>query len=406
MGDMNADFFKGNREKLTEAVKGAPVVLTAYRKMQRCNDEAWRFEQEANFWYLTGVEAADWQVILEDERTTLIAPDISKISEIFNGSLSPKEAQKISGADKVITRDEAANYLRELAKKHREVYTVLPQNAIDHEFSLNPSQTILTAKLRKNFSKIKDVRPFLHKLRAIKQPAEIMMLRRAINLTRSAFEMVKAELPNYTFEYEIQARFSYEFERAGATHAYDPIVASGQNAITLHYNSNRAGLKQGNLVLIDVGARYGGYSADITRTYAYGEANKRQNAVHTAVKNAQNDIIKMIKPGLAINEYLKKSDEIMHEALKSLNLLQDQVLQERSLQENLREYFPHAVSHGLGIETHDPLGNSKTFQPGMVLTVEPGIYIKKENIGVRLEDDILVTETGHENLSGQLADDL
>jgi Xaa-Pro aminopeptidase len=373
--------------------------------MQRCSDESWRFEQEANFWYLTGVEAADWQVVIADGQTTLIAPDISKISQIFNGSLNFDEAQEISGADRVITHDEGVTYLRELTKKHREVRTVLPQNVIDYEFSLNPAQAILTAKLRKIFVKVKDVRPELHQLRAIKQPAEIMMMRRAINLTRAAFEVVKAELPNYTFEYEAQARFTYEFEKAGAAHAYDPIVAGGQNAITLHYNANRAGLNRGDLLLMDVGARYGGYSADITRTYALGnithDITERQKAVHAAVKSVKNTIVDIIRPGLLVKEYLEKSDEIMQNALKSLNLLQA-----RSLQEDFRKYFPHAISHGLGIETHDPLGQPKTLQSGMVLTVEPGIYIPEEGIGVRLEDDILVTDTGRENLSRRLSDDL
>jgi len=395
---MTPDFFKKNRAKLAEAVKGAPVILTAYTEMQRCNDEAWRFEQETNFWYLTGVEAPNWQVVLEDGRTTLIAPDVSKISQIFNGSLALDVAQTISGADKIITCDTAAKFLRDLAKKHGSVYTIFPQNATDFEFSLNPAPAILIAKLRKNFTKVKDIRPELHRLRAIKQPAEIMMLRRAINLTRSAFQIVKAELSDYSFEYEAQARFSYEFERAGATHAYDPIVAGGKNAVTLHYNANCAGLTKGDLVLMDVGARYGGYCADVTRTYANGEVSPRQKAVHTAVKDAKNAIVDLLKPGLAVRDYLEKSDEIVRQALQSLDLLQKP--------DDFRKYFPHAVSHGLGIETHDPLGQPKTFQPGMVLTVEPGIYIPEENIGVRLEDDILITEGSHENLSGHLSDDL
>jgi Xaa-Pro aminopeptidase len=395
---MNMDFFQNTREKLIEAIKDMPVILTAYRGVQRCSDESWRFEQEANFWYLTGVEAADWLVIIADGQTTLVAPDVSQISQIFNGSLTPDAALATSGADRVMACDEGAALVRDLAKKHREVKTILPQNAIDYEFTLNPAQAILAAKLRKNFDKVKDVRPELHKLRAIKQPAEIMMLRRAINLTRAAFEIVKAELPSYTFEYEAQARFSYEFERVGATHAYDPIVAGGRNAVTLHYNANRAGLTPGDLVLMDVGARYGGYSADITRTFAYGVITERQKAVHAAVKKAQTEIIKLIRPGLIVKEYIEVSDLIMK------NALQDLVLYKK--EEGFRKYFPHAVSHGLGIETHDPLGRPKTFQPGMALTVEPGIYIPEEGIGVRLEDDILVTETGHENLSRHLSDDL
>jgi Xaa-Pro aminopeptidase len=253
----------------------------------------------------------------------------------------------------------------------------------------------LVAKLRKNFVKVEDVRPAIHQLRAIKTHDEIMMIRRAINVTISAFSQVKDELQNYIFEYEAQAKFSYEFEKVGAAHAYDPIVASGQNAITLHYSKNRAGLAKNAPVLMDVGARYGNYCADITRTYAFGEVSQRAKDIHAAVVEAQTEIINLIKPGGDIKEYLEKSDNIMKKVVDELNLGTD-----------WRKYFPHAISHGLGIDTHDPLGQPKTFQPGMVLTVEPGIYAADEQIGVRIEDDILIKESGIENLSARLSTNL
>ncbi len=395
---METDFFENNRERLSEQLHGAPAIFTAYTEMQRCSDEAWRFEQEANFWYLCGIEEADWQLIIDGNQSILIAPDVSMVSRIFNEHTSMETAQAISGVDRVLSHDEGVRYVTDLASNHSQIYTVFPKNQMDHEFCLNPAQVKLHFRLRKLFKKVHDARPMLHKMRAIKQKPEIMMMRRAINLTRTAFETVKNELPDYTFEYQAQARFSFEFERAGAAHAYDPIVAGGANAVTLHYNSNRAGLKEGELVLMDVGARYGGYSADITRTYAFGDTTERQRAVRAAVKQAKDRIIDLIKPGTPLRDYLEDSDEIMGEALKSLNLYHNE--------DDFRRYFPHAVSHGLGIETHDPLGQPETFLAGMVLTVEPGIYIPEEHIGVRLEDDILVTESGHDNLSKHLSDEL
>lgn len=395
---MEAEFFKNNRERLSGLIGSAPVIVTAYTGMQRCSDESWRFEQEANFWYLTGLEEPDWQLIIYSGESILIAPDISTVSRIFNEHTSASAAQNISGVDRVLSHDKGVKYLANLAKNHNQIYTVLPQNQIDHEFCLNPAQTKLAFRLRKLFNKVNDARPMLHKLRAIKQKSEIMMIRRAVNLTRVAFEIVKNELPNYIFEYEAQARFTFEFERSGATHAYDPIIAGGVNAITLHYNSNRMGLRSGDLVLMDVGARYGGYSADITRTYAFGEIAERQRMIHLAVKQAKDQIIDLIKPGKLVKDYLDRSDEIMRETLKSLDLY--------SNEDDFRRYFPHAISHGLGIETHDPLGQPKSFQAGMVLTVEPGIYIPEESIGVRIEDDILVTDSGRDNLSRNLSDEL
>lgn len=395
---MESNFFKNNRERLGEQLQGAPAIFTAYTEMQRCSDESWHFEQEANFWYLCGIEEADWQLMIDGDQSILIAPDISMVSQIFNEHISMEMAQAISGVDKIISHDEGVKYLADLAEKHSQIYTVLPKNQIDHEFCLNPAQAVLASKLRKLFKKVQDARPMLHKMRAIKQKSEIMMMRRAINLTRAAFETVKNELPNYAFEYQAQARFSFEFERAGAVHAYDPVIAGGANAITMHYVSNRAGLKQGELVLMDVGARYGGYSADITRTYAFGEPTKRQRAVHLAVKQAKDRIIDLIKPGASVREYLESSDEIMGEALKSLDLYHNE--------DDFRRYFPHAISHGLGIEAHDPLGQPEVFLSGMVLAVEPGIYIPEENIGVRLEDNVLVTESGYDNLASHLSSEL
>jgi len=172
-------------------------------------------------------------------------------------------------------------------------------------------------------------------------------------------------------------------------------VAAGANACTLHYAHNRSKVMGRQLVLMDVGASYGGYTADITRTYAKGEPTKRQRQVHEAVEAAHHRIIGLIRPMLAVDEYQREVDAIMREAIASLGLPSDDAA--------LRRYFPHAVSHGLGIDVHDSLGSPRFLQAGMVLTVEPGIYLPEEGIGVRIEDDILVTAAGNENLSRRLS---
>ncbi len=390
---MDKDFFINNRERLMNQVSG-PIVMTAYSAMQRCFDESWKFEQEANFWYLTGIDEPDWQLIINNGKSTLVMPNVSEVSGIFNEHLNADQATMISGVEDVITQREFDELLNKMDKTI--VSTIPTQDQSEFEFALNPAQLALTDKLKSVFQTIENIRPTLNWLRAIKQKPEIMMMRRAINLTRSAFDIVKPELQDYVFEYEAQARFTYEFERAGGGHAYDPIVASGINAVTLHYNSNRAGLAKDQLVLMDVGAKYGGYSADVTRTYGFGQVTDRQQAVHDAVRSAKQQIIELIKPGASVKKYLQESDEIMRDALKSLDLYNSE--------DDLRRYYPHAISHGLGIETHDPLGAPEVFAPGMILTVEPGIYILEEAIGVRLEDDILVKESGSENLSGRLSD--
>jgi Xaa-Pro aminopeptidase len=399
------DFFASNRERLTAKLNGGIIVITAYAGMQRSNDMAFTFEQEANFWWLTGVERADWWLIIDGARSRswLVAPSVSESHQIFDGSLTPEDAKKISGVDEVIGQDKALSMLRELAKQHSVVYTLGDQPYAEYlDFNLNPAPKKLHELLDRTFNSVHDCRKELSQLRAIKQSYEVTCLKKAINLTIDAFEEVKEMLPRAKYEYEIEAEFTYYFRRHGARgHAFDPIVASGKNACVLHYLDNNAKLKKRELLLMDIGVRHHGFSSDIARTYALGEPTKRQQDVHDAVQLAHKEIIRLLKPGASVEQYLRDSDAIVGEALVRLGLISD-----RSDQQAVRKYFPHAISHGLGVDSHDSLGAARVFQPGMVLTVEPGIYIPEEGIGVRIEDNILVTEIGHANLSARLSTDL
>ena len=394
---MTADFFRGNRRALLERLKqGALVVVAGYTEMQRGNDAAWGFEQEGNFWYLTGIEAPGWWLIIDGRKSYAVAPHIDPVKQTFDGSLAPDIAKEISGVDAVIDRDEAMTRLRALNRQHTVAYTI-DQSAYIREhatFHLNPAQSELRAILERNFQSVVDCGSHVAALRTIKQPVEIKAIEHAIKITCDAFKAMKPELKKYQYEYEAEAKLTYDIRRHGAQgHAYSPIVADGQNACTLHYIHNDTKLQKKSLLLLDVGARVGGYAADISRTYAIGQLTKRQSAVHDAVREAQMKIIKLLKPGVSFSDYQDQVDHIMQEALTNLKLDP----------EKLHEYMPHAVGHGLGIDVHDTLAGYGTLQPGMVLTVEPGIYLPDENIGVRIEDDILITETGHKNLSGHLA---
>lgn len=394
---MKRQFFEGNRKRLRHL-----TVLTAYGSMQRTNDNSFEFEQEANFFWLTGISAPNWRVIVDSDRSWLVAPDVDTSHQIFDGSLSWEDAKNISGITDVITDKDAEELLRTLALKHESVYTIGADPFSSHyDFYENPAGATLRRTLKKYFTHVKDCRLEIARLRAIKQPDEIDALKKAINLTQKTFDEVENLLSNLKTEYEIEAEFTYRFRRSNAKHAYDPIVAGAGNACTLHYVSNRDRLQQGSLVLIDIGARVDGYAADVTRTYAIGKPTKRQVAVHTAVRNAQQEIISLLRTGLPVSVYQKEVDRIMKSALMELDLLKsaDDV-------ETYRRYFPHSISHGLGLDVHDSLGRPTELEPGMVITVEPGIYIPEEAIGVRIEDDILITESGYENLSGGLATSL
>ena len=400
---MNAAFYTANRAKLVKSVNGGVIVLAANTALQRRGDASFSFEQEANFLYLSGISYPDWRLVIDGStgKSWLIAPVLDAVHQLFDGNLSGESARKISGVDEVIGSKEGDELLRSLAKRQNDVYTLgVPPYARYANFSLNPAQAKLRRELKRLFGSVNDCTRLIAKLRAIKQPEEIAAMKDAADISVQAFKNVKADLRNYQHEYEVEAELTYHFRRHNLQHAFDPIVAASKNACTLHYTKNTSKLT-GGLLLIDAGASKESYPADITRTFAYGEVSKREKTIHAAVRDAEARIIGLLKPGLAAADYIAASDRIMQQTLTELGLM-------KSVDDaaSFRQYFPHAVSHGLGIEVHESLGGFSTLEPGMVLTVEPGIYVPEEGIGVRIEDDILITPDGNLNLTASLSTEL
>lgn len=391
------------RKALSDSILGVPLVACGYSAQQYSGDMAHPFVQEASFLWLTGINEPSWQLIIVGTKSYLIAPPVDEVHEIFDGSLSHDVAKDISGVDGVFSYDDGERFILDLATKHDDIYALgKDPHEKYYDFAINPAPGELSKKLKKLFKEVHDSRPALNKLRAIKLDEEVTKIQAAIDLTVKTFADIKNGLRaarNFTYEYQIEAVFNKAFRETGAEgHAYQPIVAGGKNACTLHYIKNNDPLPKNGLVLLDIGARVDGYAADITRTYAIGEPTWRQRDVHAEVEKAHHEIIDVIKPGVTFKDYSDKVDEIMKRSLKNLNLLHSE--------DDYRKYFPHAISHGLGLDVHESLGGYKEFQPGMILTVEPGIYIPEEAIGVRIEDDILVTETGNQNLSAGLSTSL
>ncbi len=389
-----------NTQRFIRAIDGGLAVLTAYDQVQLSGDMAAPFLQEANFWWLTRLTEPGWKVIIDGSRrhVTLVRPEVDEVHRIFDGESSDEQVLLRTGAHEVISLKEFERYLTKLNKLHSVVNTYVDK--ADYGFVHNPAQRDLHTVLSRIFTSVQDCGNKLSELRAVKSEDELVAMKRAAKLTCGAFKDVRARLAEYAHEYEVEADFTQYFRKHNATHAYEPIVASGANAVTLHYIENSDKLAKNKLLLIDIGARVDGYCADITRTYAV-KPTKRQRAVHGVVEAAHHRIIELIQPDLPVGEYIQAVDEIMKGALSELGLLTD-----RTDNELYRRYFPHSVSHGLGVDVHDSLGKPRVLQPGMVLTVEPGIYIAEEGIGVRIEDDILVTKTGHLNLTGDLSTSL
>ncbi len=398
---MHAQFFVNNRLALISGFDNGIVVMSAYKVLQLLGDSTVPFRQEPNFRYLTGITEPDWRLAINTStgRSILGMPEYNDTQRVFDGAIDIDEICRISGIDEVKPIREFNKYLNNLVKEDHVLYE-LGEDTHEkyYNFVLNPSRRQLSSELRKLSQNIRDCSSILKANRAIKQPEELFELRHAIDATIGAFKRVRQNLKNKRHEYEVEAEFGYDFRCNNMDYAYEPIVAGGANACTLHYTKNNALLPQNGLVLIDIGARVNGYAADITRTYALGTPSAREVAVHAAVETAHHRIIELIKPGVTLQDYSDQVDEIMKDALQEMGLLED-----RNDTKTYRKYFPHAISHGLGLDVHESLGGYDAFMPGMVLTVEPGIYIPEEGIGVRIEDDILVTDDGNENLSGSLS---
>lgn len=385
------------RQALCQAIGDGALYVTAHQPMQRRHDMAYPFSQEANFRYLTGIVAPDWRLLLLAGEAFLVRPELTEVQKLFDGFLRDGAALEMSGADAVISQAQARTRLEALPAG-TPVWTLLPES--EATMALNPAPRQLVKELRTMGHVAKDCRAQLAQLRAIKSDSEIACIQQAVDDTIAAFETVRQQLERYQFEYEIEADMTRTLRQRGASgHAYDPIVAAGENACTLHYSANQAPVRPGDMVLLDVGAEVEGYAADITRTYAT-RPTERQRAVHAAVREAQRAIIAMIQPGGSVRDYVEAADRRMRQALEELGLLQPGDDAQR-----LRAYYPHATSHGLGLDVHDSLGAPVAFAPGMVLTVEPGIYIEAEGIGVRIEDDVLVTSDGVRVLSRELSTD-
>ncbi len=391
MTKFSSDFFKNNRQNLAKKLDGGLVVLSAYKPMQQIADMEAPFIQESNFWYLSGVDLPAWYLVYDGgrDKTWLVYPELSEVEQIFNGQPDYQAIMKSAGADNLLREADFDSLLRDLARSHSAVYS-LDSEKSDNQTVINPAQKQLNTRLKRIFSGVLDCRRQLADLRAIKQPVEINAMKKAIDITRQAFELV-ASKTDYKFEYEIEADFWQVFRRNNAIHAYSPIVANYKNATTLHYIDNDSRLKKRSLTLMDCGANFNHYNADITRMFSFEAPTQRQIQLYGKLLEVQQAIIKLIAPGVSFADYQTQSDELMKTALTELGL-----------DEDFRLYFPHAVSHGIGLDVHERLGSGGEFKEGMILTVEPGIYIKDEAIGLRIEDNILVTKTGSINLSKRI----
>lgn len=400
-----SEFFAGNRQRLNELFTGkAPIVLTANGQLQRGGDSAYPFAQDASFWYLTGINQPDVLLVMDKDKEYLIVPEPSDYQDIFDGRIDPAELTRCSGIETVLHAKDGWKQLGARLSKVKHVATLAASPAYVETYSLytNPARRQLIKRLKAENSDIEllDLRSHLTRLRMIKQPQELEALQQAIDITIATLKDVTrpSRLSSYTYEYQLEADISRGFRYRGAGgHAFAPIVAGGERACTLHQQINNAALAVDELVVVDVGAEVEHYAADITRTITLnGKPSRRQQLIHAAVVEVQDYALSLLKPGALLKDNEKVIEQFMGEKLRELGLI-------KTIEhDTVRQYFPHATSHFLGLDPHDVGDYERPLEPGVVLTVEPGIYIPKEAIGVRIEDDVLLSTEGPEVLSRRL----
>lgn len=395
-------FFENNRQELLRRTNATLIVIPAHQTMQRNLDNNYPFRQESNFWYLTGINYADCVLVLSDKETFIIRPHRDWVEDAFDGAIDPDELTKISGINTILPERLGWQRLGELIKKNKTIGALRPMQRRYFSMALNPARAQLITKMRRRRKGliIEDLRLPLSQMRMIKQPEELKALQKAIDITNETLlEVLKPGWADrYKTEYELEADITAGFRRRGASgHGFTPIIANGKKTCTIHPVDNSSPLQKGNLLLLDLGAEIHNYTADVARTICIGQnMSSRQQQVFEAVQDANKYALSLLKPGQNYMNYEKKVEAYVGKKLVELGIIKT------PSRKNIRKYFPHRTSHSLGLDPHDPADYAGDIQENMVLTIEAGIYIPEEEIGVRIEDDFLVTKTGGRNLSRRL----
>ncbi|MGB4654540.1 MAG: aminopeptidase P family protein [Bacteroidales bacterium] len=411
---ISSQMYIRNREKLVSQLKiNSLVIVNSNDEMPKNGDQTFLFRQHSTLFYLTGID---------QEKTILTIcphhpnPSLREIIFIINADpttlvwqgykLSPQDVTELSGVKTVKFVDSFESVLRELMVFSENVY--LYQNDYIKFFTDVPCKDDRFALEIKNKYPLHNYLPLTaitSPMRAVKEPEEIAQMKIACGITRDAFLRVLKMVKPGVMEYEVEAEYTHEFIRQGANgHAFDPIIASGKDTCVLHYINNNKECKDGDLLLMDVGADYGNYAADMSRTIPInGKFSKRQKQVYMSVLDVLNQATALLVPGSCIDKWHKQVCKLIENELVKLGLLTSFDIENQNPDSPaFFKYYMHGSGHFLGLDTHDTGSKFQTFVPGMVITCEPGIYIPDENIGIRLENDILITDNQPVNLMSDI----
>ena len=394
---MNKEFFKKNREKLIEKIEdNSVIVLFAGNAPKKSGDENYPFTPNRNFYYFTGINEEGPILILSkikgivNER--LFIKEIDEERERWVGkSIRSNEAEEISAVKNIDYLGNFKEYLNRVFSESEEINLYLDMER-DSFYELETIGENFSEEVKKRypFVRIKNIFPKIIPLRMIKSEEEIKEMKKAIEITIKGVESLMKNAKAGMKEYELEAYYEFVCRSNGIKdYAFKTIAAAGKNATILHYVDNNSEIKDGDLILFDLGAQNNYYNADITRTFPVnGVFSERQKEVYNAVLRVNERVIKTIKPGLEYKELNKMATEWIAEECINLGLIKDK--------KEVSKYYWHSIGHSLGLDTHDISNKDRNtiFKEGMVWTVEPGIYIEEESIGIRIEDDVLITSDG------------
>jgi Xaa-Pro aminopeptidase len=407
---LDNDIFIQNRKRFTDRMeKNSIAIFNSNDELPMNGDALHPFKQNADLYWLTGVEQEETMVVLFPDnpdpkfREILVLVRPNELKEKWDGHrLTSSEGQNISGIKTIVWLDSLDGMLQGWIHLADTIY--LNTNENDRKANLVPVRDYRFAKeMRKRYPAHNYRRSarILKELRAIKTPLEIEVMQKAIDITEVAFRRLLQFIRPGVFEHEIEAEIYHSFLSQRATGpAYGSIIASGDRARTLHYVSNNQECKDGELLLMDFGASYGNYAADLTRTIPVnGKFGRRQRTVYNACLHLHQYAASILKPGISIIEYTEKVGDEATAVFQKIGLLRKSDIKNEDPENRAyRKYLYHGISHHLGIDVHDLGSRTEPIKAGMVFTVEPGIYIEEERMGIRIENNFWITRNGNKDL--------
>lgn len=409
---INNELFKLNRKRLIKELKpGSVAVFNANDIMPTNADGTMRFRQNSDLFYLTGVDQEETILVLCPDypdrkfREVLFVRETNEQIATWEGhKLTKEEAREVSGIETILWASDFQRIFNTMMVMGGVDQVYLNTNEhyrADVLVESRDSRFIKWCKEKYPLHQYMRIAPLMSKLRAVKSRYELEQMQEACNITEKAFRRILKFVKPGVKEYEIEAELVHEFVRHGSRgFAYEPIIASGANSCVLHYIENNKACKSGDVLLLDVGAEYANYNADMTRTIPVsGMFTKRQRDVYNAVLRVKRAAYKLLRPGTVYFDYHKEVQRVMEGELLKLKLIdKTDIKNQKPERPVVMKYFMHGTGHHLGLDVHDTGNMFDKMKEGMVWTVEPGIYIREEGLGIRLENNVVITKTGVKDL--------